>query len=68
MPTQADSDYTVLASSFQSPNIKIKREATTVITELLKMKCKKEELVEIIQAGGKNGQISAVHRNYFMDN
>lgn len=57
-PTQADSDYTVLASIFQSPNMKINREGTTMITEFLKMKCKKEGWAEIIQAGKKNGQIS----------
>lgn len=39
-----------------------------MITELLKMKCKKEELVELIQARGENGQFSAMDRNYFMDN
>ena len=39
-----------------------------MITELLKMKCKKEELVELIQAGGENGQFSEMDRNYFMDN
>ena len=39
-----------------------------MITELLKMKRKKEELVELIQAGGENGQFSAMDRNYFMDN
>lgn len=42
-PTQADSDYAVLASSSQSPNMKINREGTTMITELLEMECKKGE-------------------------
>lgn len=59
-PTQADSDYTVLASSSQSPNMKINREGTTMITELLEMECKKEEWAEIIQPGKKNGQISVM--------
>lgn len=42
-PTQADSDYAVLVSSSQSPNMKVNREGTTMITELLEMECKKEE-------------------------
>lgn len=52
-PTQDDSNYTVSCSLITSPNIKINREVTQIITELLKMKCNREELVELIQAGGK---------------
>lgn len=39
-----------------------------MITELLKMKCNREELVELIQAGGENGEFSTMDRNYFMEN
>lgn len=65
-PTQPDSEYTVpQLPLFQSSNIRINREVTTTITELLKMKCKKEELAEIIQAGKKNGQISVMDSKLF---
>lgn len=65
-PTQAGSDYTAsLFSLFQSPNMRINREGTTMITELLKMKCKKEELAEISQAGKRNGQISVMDSKLF---
>lgn len=37
--------------------MKINGEATATIAELLKMNRNKKDLAEIIQAGGKNGQI-----------
>lgn len=65
-PTQADSVYAgSLLPLFQNPNMRINREGTMMITELLKMKCKKEELAEIIQAGKKNGQIFVMDSKLF---